>query len=123
MGNMKNVEIEERAIILKKSIEKALKNGFDIAKNWGYNKSYWFDKTEAAKLLWCENRIEKDYVDYKSVIFNHDFAKAFWGEKRVEITTLLTGLVPYRNLMTKWQYHLQQMVLEEEPLKYLEQFL
>lgn len=44
-----------------------------------------------------------------SVIFNHSFAKAFWK--------------PEKNELPMWDYHLQQMVIEEEPLKYLEQFL
>lgn len=29
----------------------------------------------------------------------------------------------YYDSQSGWQYHLQQMVLEKEPLKYLEQFL
>ena len=51
--------------------------------------------------IWTSNNMFYD------IIFSHDFAKAFWGEDILEI----------------WQYHLQQMVLELQPLKYLERFL
>ena len=52
---------------------------------------------------------------YPLLIFSHDFAKSFWyGEESFQI-----GAESYR----AWQYHLQQMILEEEPLKYLEKFL
>lgn len=55
------------------------------------------------------------------LIFSHDFAKAFWGEywgKKYEndITLWHPDQIP-------WQWHLQQMVLEEDPIKYLEQFI
>lgn len=42
------------------------------------------------------------------VIFRHDFAKAFWPTLTQELN---------------WWQHLQIMVLEENPIKYLEQFL
>lgn len=49
-------------------------------------------------------------------IFSHEFAKAFWGE---EVCEMECSVVETK----KWKYHLQQMVLEEKPLKYLEKFL
>lgn len=64
------------------------------------------------------------YLDGKnnpfSVIFRHDFAKAFWGEETKEV---IHGIVTQIYFKPKWQYHLQQMVLEENPIKYLEKFL
>jgi len=52
---------------------------------------------------------------YRSGIFDHDFTKAFWGEGLVENANLI--------MQYQWQYHLQQMVISEEPLKYIEKFL
>lgn len=86
--------------ILKKAIKKAEKNGYrlgELGKNWYFNH-----------------------------IFSHDFAKAFWGEnhpvKFEEGETF--GIKDFHEVTEKpWQYHLQQMVLKEEPLKYLEKFL
>jgi hypothetical protein len=54
-------------------------------------------------------------------VFNHDFAIALWGE-RVYVD------VGYRDVnkawqttdnVPKWQYHLQQMVIANDPIKYL----
>ena len=86
--------------ILRKAISKAIKNGLeDIPENW----EEVFDIPEFFKLsMWA------------GIIFSHDFAKAFWGEE----------IIPeYFIKMTQWQYHLQKMVLEKEPLKYIEKFL
>ncbi|OHA00979.1 MAG: hypothetical protein A3C07_05120 [Candidatus Sungbacteria bacterium RIFCSPHIGHO2_02_FULL_47_11] len=40
---------------------------------------------------------------YIPIIFSHSFAKAFFGKK--------------------WRDHLQRMILEEEPIMYIKQFL
>ena len=78
--------------ILKKAIEKAVKNGFTLV-------------DPKFNLGCCFN----------CLIFSHDFAKAFWGggEKKF-------GEIVWKS---SWQNHLQQMVLEKEPLLYLEKFL
>lgn len=55
-----------------------------------------------------------EYPDYYALIFSHSFAKAFWGEETITY---------FEDSPKCWQYHLQQMVLEEEPLKYIEKFL
>ena len=73
---------------------------------------------------------------YELIIFSHDFAKAFWGEEVICTETLeppkkvghcecILSQDAYTNcdMLEKWEYHLQQMILEKEPLKYLEQFL
>ena len=49
------------------------------------------------------------------IIYNHQFAKALWGYK--EIVQLGYPLVADLPL---WQYHLQQMVISDDPIKYLE---
>jgi hypothetical protein len=71
----------------------------------------------------------------KYLIFDHSFAKAFWGEETVYLhdNVPVDGLCSecYRKQSNKavqfakpaWQYHLQQMVLKEEPLKYLKRYL
>ena len=57
--------------------------------------------------------VTPEYV--RQAVFEHSFAKAFWGEE--SISPRIIGAP------TAWKYHLQQMVLEEEPLKYLAKFL
>jgi hypothetical protein len=68
-------------------------------------------------------------VHYYKVIFNHDFAKALWGEDIYEgfDGVIWEGFEPPRQAKN-WEYHLQQMVIYEvngveAPLEYLERFL
>lgn len=107
---MKNEEI------LKKAIEKALDNGM---------------KSSEKFLLF-------NFVSHPwELIFNHDFARAFWGEEPV--CRDCKGSTDQENKpagnkycetgwheaysLLPWQYHLQQMVLYEDPLRYLESYL
>lgn len=60
-------------------------------------------------------------VPYQCIIFSHDFAKAFWGVSENKVYKGYDDKGCY--MQHEWEYHLQQMVLEEEPLKYLEKFL
>ena len=82
------------------------------------------------ELEFYSDYIEMICVEYKEagiyrLIFSHSFAKAFWGEESKEVKhgnwddmrTMTSEYIP------AWQYHLQQMVLEEKPLKYIEKFL
>lgn len=54
----------------------------------------------------------------RGLIFNHDFAKALWGESEdyqlpgMDENVWIAGLPKY-----KW--HLQQMVIADDPIKYL----
>lgn len=85
--------------IFEKVIDKAKNNGFPapLERNW-------------VLLL----------ATYPMIIFSHDFAKAFWGCNNDPICSYYDG---GGNRLEEWQYHLQQMVVEPQPLKYLEQFL
>jgi hypothetical protein len=72
-----------------------------------------------------------------AIIFTHDFAKAFWGEKRYEhvdcggvldvlkeIKCPKCGHVePPLKGCDGWLFHLQEMVISEDPLRCLEKFL
>ena len=121
---MKNKEI------LKKAIEKAIKND------------------PSMELLKVDLEDETEMYELKSLgqywwIFYHEFAKAFWGEREIRIpdgeTMILNEkkrsfkliseidnspkTIQHSKNMFEWEYHLQQMVLEEDPIKYLEKFL
>lgn len=48
------------------------------------------------------------------VIFNHDFAKALWGEK-----PLHWG---WHKGKYNWEYHLQMMVIHPNPIDYLREY-
>ncbi len=76
------------------------------------------------------NDSNDDLLIYK-YMFSHDFAKAFWGEVDVcsecgiSIHSCSEDCYSNNNTptMKSYKYHLQQMVLCKEPLKYLEKFL
>ena len=122
--------------ILEKAIEKAMKNGF--------KGTFPECKTGIA----CEAQsLESDGDCVYTTIFSHDFAKAFWKKEMAhyKLTCNVCGnsfnfidefynpkycsdcgnklkkIIEYKT--DAWQYHLQQMVLEKEPLKYIEKFL
>lgn len=104
------------AEILKKAIEKAVKNGYEF--------DYDLEATQYN-------------LYYYAYIFSHSFAKAFWGEQKHKWIPIILDppildtyrcdicdeRAQYENDDYCWQYHLQQMVLEEHPLKYIERFL
>ena len=100
--------------IFKKAIEKAVGNGWK-----GY------DGKQDVLLLDTGYMFNKDWEfkyetladEPESLIFSHSFAKAFWGGEPC-FCHGDTG-----SHILDWQYHLQQMVLEEEPLLYIERFL
>ena len=90
--------------ILEKAIEKAVKNGLKIptsSKNWA--NYYMQTKNDAFRL-----------------IFSHDFAKAFFGEEDSQMDRFTKEGDRIR--LKEWQYRLRQMVLEKNPIKYLEKF-
>lgn len=85
--------------ILEKAIQKAIDGGFEPIGN---------PKEIAEECLtklggWQTNQL----------IFNHGFAKALWGYGK--------GIKQYDVVpdIDAWQYHLQQMVIAEDSVKYL----
>ena len=89
--------------VLKKAIAKAVSNGY---------------QTEIGVTVSIGEYIYHNRGLYFQIIFNHDFAKAFWKGGHVDI---FNGENP--EIIDSWKFHLQQMVSEDEPLKYLEKFL
>lgn len=58
--------------------------------------------------------------DPYEVIFSHDFAKALWGqsyENYLWVNCLLCHATPVKK--PAWEMHLQQMVIAEDPIRYL----
>lgn len=104
--------------IIEKSMKKVLDNGFEK----GFKDGYLGQEDSRYFLTWTNGPSVKKF-DIATIIFSHDFAKAFWGEKYGNfIVTDMTG--KGCNLQDRsWIYHLQNMVVCEDPIKYLEKFL
>ena len=110
--------------ILKKAIEKAVKNG-------------WEEGIKFLSVIELGQGFLTKVLPYR-VIFLHDFAKAFWGTKDEWHTTECTcggvdfhlgGYDMHKMNCAKikanrgYKFHLKEMVLKKNPLKYIEKFL
>ena len=116
--------------IFKKVILKAEKNRFNVVQYLPAFPPFPpvdFNSDKALFLL---------YAIKEKILFSHDFAKAFWGEfDSSEYDRMMERADPLamssiaelrreaRQSFKDWEYHLKKMVLEKEPLKYLEKFL
>ena len=97
--------------ILKKAIEKAIKNGWEPIKVFTPD-GRWFVTPNSENV--------EEYSHIFEIIFSHDFAKAFWGEEDI---CEACGDRSCQHSGKGWKCHLQQMVLEKDPIKYLEEFI
>lgn len=74
----------------------------------------------------------------QQIIFNHSFAKALWGTADIMQDCIycktpmgfqhsnpcpFAVLTQSRPLLAGWKYHLQQMVIADDPIKYLGEHL
>lgn len=102
--------------ILQKAFVKAITNGMGTR---GFSMEQMIDR-------WAE------------FVWTHDFAKAFWGKEKIRVSVVDKSIVKNPNpisektshtmvevthYQTAWRAHLQQIVLYENPLEYLEKFL
>ena len=101
-----------RETILKKAIEKAVKNGYpegtyglSVYNGIGCLSEGYLTLEQAARVI----------------LMDCDFAKAFFKNILCECEGDSIGRCSFFG--KEWQYHLQQMVLEEDPISYLERFL
>lgn len=108
--------------VLTKAIEKAIANGWKGLRGIIYSGAS-FTPDFQAEMYMIANRPEE-------IIFNHDFAKSLWGEELVERYSGLTEeeYGPSRHeyaliLIPRWQYHLKEMIVDDEPIKYLKREL
>jgi hypothetical protein len=51
-------------------------------------------------------------------IFDHNFAKALWGDKNMPDADINVGSLTLHR-PANWKWHLQQMVIADDPLEYL----
>jgi len=106
--------------IIKKAIEKAIKNGW---RDWAYDEVV-IRSDGQFQLQSSEADLEPlRFASINDIIFSHDFAKAIWGEKVIEVEVNCqtdTYQVYEATNVIAWEHHLQHMVLSKEPLEYLE---
>jgi len=128
-----------KQIILKTTIAKSIKNG------WLPPASLWDDDITKKNIIFevlegsndvvfgsdVVGRIWKssEAIDIARLIYSHDFAKSLWGFNQVglydndkwyniqedEDTPMMCPV----SILENWQYHLQQMVISDDPIEYL----
>lgn len=119
--------------ILTKAIEKAQKNG------WYSDSWHRIVPTDAVGLelheggamqLYRNGSVDETHVN--EVIYNHDFAKALWANEPSCLSEIHSSAFDneggeYTRTESQgldgWQYHLQQMVIADDPIKYLGEHL
>ena len=121
--------------ILQRAIKKAVKNGYEIKGDLSLE--------DIMEVLDKNTNVAP--AVYYWLIFNRDFAKAFWGEDEVddrgrdfdeaweeywEDTEIYLYKEEFEldfgfdiDTQPAWEYHLQQMVLRKNKLRYIEKFL
>jgi hypothetical protein len=116
-------------------IGQAVSNGFEFRRWFQVNISpEWPGAEEAVSLLVTEGR-------YYSLVFSHDFARALWKRGaqmnfvvpsatysrmngKGEVVTINRKPFTRRTIKADvWKYHLRQMAITEDPLRYLKRFL
>lgn len=100
--------------ILTKAIQRAIDNG------WKFNR---VDMIDVPKELaeWAYNY---HHPRYMQLIYQHDFAKALWGNMPPGYwNSMKIGEEKGELTIKHWQYHLQQMVIADKPIKYLGEHL
>jgi len=108
--------------VLKKAVQKAIDNGW-----LGFNVKNKEDKlkwyTGPSPVWFLDNAKYYDDIrqfaspngtsfELNGLIFNHDFARALWGD-----THFIGGTTAYP--LVQFEEHLSQMVISDDPIKYL----
>ena len=118
--------------ILKKATQKAIDGGWnplnfrdELDKRYKGVKVLDIEYYDSAILMFYEigkgdsvyrGDVRLGVSDY-DIIFDHDFAKALWGEEDAEVHEEGVKKEPYH--LPIWQVRLRQMVIAEDPIKYL----
>jgi hypothetical protein len=116
-------------------ISQAHANGFEFRRWFQANiHPDWHGAEDAVALLTAEGR-------YYALIFSHDFARAFWRKGaqmnfvvpsatysrmngKGEVVTINRKPFTRRTIKADvWKYHLRQMAISEDPMRYLKRFL
>lgn len=117
--------------ILEKAISKAIENGYGINAWKNFEKAWLQTDDYGYEIRISKGKNEKSIGWFPSeydIIFNHDFAKALWGEE--EIVTYAGLGENFRGIETfdttidfetpkDWRTHIQAMVIAEDPIEYL----
>lgn len=114
--------------ILEKAIQKAIDGGWLWKPFCGYGRSIESKNPSRTVLIECieyDPGLEEYSKDLNgkeySLIFNHDFARALWSDAIAQFPVGISGDTIHLNNIENWKGHLANMVVADDPIKYLEQ--
>lgn len=104
---------------LERAIRRAIRNGWtpngmplkQVTVHWP-DESDFPNDIDLIYIIDDEQGIDAGFLSHDQILFNHDFAKALWGEVPNSGYLKAANKIP-------WKYHLQQMVIADDPIKYL----
>lgn len=116
-------------------VRQAMANGFEF-RQWFQSNVLpeWPGPEEAVRILTTEGRLH-------GLVFSHEFARAFWKKGaqmnfvvpaatydringKGQVVTITRKPFTRRTIKADvWKYHLRQMAVSEDPLRYLKRFL
>lgn len=110
---------QDNKAILERAIRKAI--------DGGWQPPYEHFTVYVPRLNWIEfhNLPKANHVSMEpyTLIFNHDFAKALWGLDRLRSggfgETYYDAYQNFPDKLPNYKFHLQQMVIADDPIKYL----
>lgn len=108
-------------LILEKAIQKAIDGGWkDLNSQVPIQMRNYADQVRIVKMSTNDDgMVGSEPFGLNEIIFNHDFAKALWGSEPMcpdlgeTVDEGHYGAIPW------FEYHLQQMVISEDPIGYL----
>lgn len=119
--------------ILHKVLEKAVENGFDFKSWWAKEAPNTIRYIPADNNLMLKDEFGFEWVveHPNTILFDHAFVKAFFGEEwncnncgesHYEIVKNCVDFDEAKRIF-RWAYHIQQLALAEDRLKYLSEFI
>jgi len=106
-GSVKEAQ-ESEPSMNKEILEKAIKKAIDNGLTGFWEKRYRMCQELSEMEYLTEGNLNELGKTIESLIFNHDFAKALWGDEAY-----------HKPGMMDWAFHLQEMVIAEDPIEYL----
>lgn len=113
--------------ILTRAIKKAIKNGWTVNDWTDCNDFEWnvegsdYEGDDSV-FMHFTGLGEEFWFNLGNLILDHDFAKALWGtepNRPINVNTRRWTVNEIMRGQANWLYHLQEIVMAEDPMKYL----
>lgn len=121
---------KDKIISFQKVVVTAIKRGWNPASLLGNFYDHYKDfKFEDTRLIVIADDDSEWEYSWRDILFRHDFAKAYFGERDIdyEVDRKIFGIAELFSDSSgcaaeydgqKWQYHLEQSVLKNDPIGY-----